>query len=96
MTVSSIDRISWPEVIQRLERHYLHIEIGSEVEKSESWVCRLKNGIIRQPGHWEGVKLLAMDAELQGSLAATLAQIPTSIRADVPHETADPQVRIEE
>lgn len=81
-------REEWPALIQRLERHYLHIEIGAECGRSESWVGLLKRGIIVEPTHSVGEMLKAMDRDL----AQRLAVQPQNIPASVSRETQHPQV----
>lgn len=71
----------WPAIVGRLERYQRHLDIGLEVGRSESWVCRLKQGIITDPPHSLGEKLKEMDRDLAQRLAAQEPGIPSSVCA---------------
>lgn len=61
MTEMSLNLPDWPSIIERLEARYSQLDIGLEVGRSEAWVCKLKAGVIRDPGCAPGLRLLALD-----------------------------------
>lgn len=75
-------KTDWRAVIQRLERYYRHAEIAEECDRSWRWLAKLKTGEIKEPTHWAGEVLKAMDRDLEQRLAAqACSSIPTSILA---------------